>query len=63
MIQNVLRHLGGIEGYGLVSLCLFLLLFAGMVTWALLQRKPHLDRMSRMPLENDSPLPNGKDSQ
>jgi hypothetical protein len=29
MIQNILKHLGGIEQYGIVSLCLFACVFAG----------------------------------
>ncbi len=59
MIQNILHTLGGIDRYGVVSLCLFGLLFAAVLLWALLQRKSHLDRMARVPLEADSdePLP------
>lgn len=54
MIQNVLHTLGGIDRYGVVSLGLFGLLFAGVLLWAMLQRKSHLDRMARVPLETDS---------
>lgn len=54
MIQNVLRSLGGIENYGVISLCLFCLIFTLVVAWTLLQRKPYLDHMSRIPLESDS---------
>jgi len=53
MIHNVLRYLGGIEQYGMVSLCLFGSLFTGVLLWACLQRKGHLDRMARIPLETD----------
>jgi len=55
MIQNVLRHLGGIENYGVISLCLFGGVFCAMVVWAAAQRKSHLERMARMPLESDAP--------
>jgi hypothetical protein len=51
MIQNIVRTLGGIEQYGVFSLCLFSLIFAGVFLWACLQRKSHLDRMARVPLE------------
>ncbi len=51
MIQNVLHTLGGIDCYGVVSLCLFSLIFAGVLLWALLQNRTHLDHMSRVPLE------------
>jgi len=54
MIQNVLQHIGGIEGYGVISLCLFGTLFLGLAVWAMAQRKTHLDRMARLPLEDEN---------
>jgi hypothetical protein len=54
MIHNILKAIGGIEQYGTASLCLFSTIFAAVLVWALLQRKGHLDRMSRVPLEDDS---------
>lgn len=53
MIQNVIRHMGGIENYGLISLFLFFGCFLGMLVWALLLKKPFLRDMSRLPLETD----------
>jgi hypothetical protein len=61
MIQNILRHLGGIQQYGVVSLCLFGAVFIGVLLWALLQKKNHLDYMSRVALDTDSEkLQNGE---
>jgi hypothetical protein len=57
MIQNILRHLGGIEHFGTLSLCLFCTLFAGIFLWTFLQRKEHLDRMARVPLETEDSNP------
>jgi hypothetical protein len=54
MIQNILRHLGGIEHYGVLSLCLFCTVFVGVLVWAFLQRKTHLDYMARVALDTDS---------
>jgi hypothetical protein len=54
MIENVLRHLGGIENYGILSLLLFFGFFIGMLIWAFGLRKPFLQSMSRLPLENGS---------
>ena len=54
MIQNILRHLGGVDQYGVLSLCLFGTLFAGVLLWALVQRKGHLDHMARVPLETET---------
>ena len=54
MIQNILRHLGGIQNYGILSLCLFCTVFLGVLVWALLQKKSHLDYMARLSLDQDS---------
>jgi hypothetical protein len=54
MIQNVLRSLGGIENYGIISLCLFITVFTAMVIWALLKKRAYLDRMAHLPLENET---------
>jgi hypothetical protein len=54
MIQNVLQHLGGIENYGILSICLFFACFLGIVAWAVCLRRPYLDHMARLPLEGDA---------
>jgi hypothetical protein len=54
MIHNVLRTLGGVDRYGVISLCIFAVIFAGVLTWTFLQRKSFLDRMSQIPLEPDT---------
>jgi hypothetical protein len=51
MIQNILRHLGGIEHYGIVSLCLFCSVFLGVLIWAFAQKKTHLEYMARVALD------------
>jgi hypothetical protein len=53
MIENVLRHMGGIENYGILSLMLFFICFFGMIIWVLLMKKPFLKKMSQLPLEPD----------
>ena len=53
MIQNVLKNLGGIENYGIVSLCLFITVFTLVLIWALAQKRPHLEHMAHVPLEHD----------
>ena len=61
MIQNILRHLGGIEQYGIASLCLFGSIFAGVFIFALLQKKTDLDHMSRVPLDSGRDDSTGKE--
>jgi cbb3-type cytochrome oxidase subunit 3 len=53
MIQNVLQHLGGIENYGILSICLFFLCFLGILAWALRLKKSYLDSAAALPLQND----------
>jgi hypothetical protein len=57
MIQNLLRHLGGIENYGIVSLCLFGAIFLGAFVSICLQKKSHLEYMSRLALDPESDEP------
>jgi len=54
MIQNILKHLGGIEHFGIVSLCLFCIVFIGVLVWAFVQKKTHLDYMARVALDAES---------
>ncbi len=56
MIKNVLTDIGGIAAYGVISICLFFLVFSGALVWALRLKKPFLKTMSRLPL-SDEPLP------
>jgi hypothetical protein len=52
MIQNVLRDIGGVGLYGVVSVCLFFLVFGGALLLALRHKKAFLDRMSALPLDD-----------
>jgi hypothetical protein len=51
LVYSILKHLGGIEQYGIFSLCLFSSIFAGVLIFAFFQKKTHLDHMSRVPLD------------
>ena len=54
MIQNVLRHMSGIEVYGIISIALFFLAFIGMVIWALRLKRPALEAMAALPLDGEN---------
>jgi hypothetical protein len=51
MIKNILTHIGGIENYGIISLCLFFVFFTGMLIWAFTLKKPYLNHMAGAALE------------
>jgi cbb3-type cytochrome oxidase subunit 3 len=53
MIQSILKHLGGIQQYGVFSLCLFCAIFLCVLLWAFAQKKTHLEYMSRVALDQD----------
>lgn len=56
MIRNVLSGIGGIETYPIISLVIFVLVFAGAVIWALSMRKSDVEHASRLPLEDGKPI-------
>jgi hypothetical protein len=61
MIQNVLRDIGGIGLYGVISVCLFFLVFTIALVRACLLKKPFVQSMSVLPLDDGArpaPLPN-----
>ncbi len=51
MIQNVLREIGGIGLYGVISVCLFFLVFSVAFVRACFLRKAFVDTMSLLPLD------------
>ena len=53
MIQHVLKEVGGIGMYGVVSVCLFFVIFAGTLFWAFGLKKSFLSSMSALPLEDE----------
>lgn len=56
MIQNVLRDIGGIGLYGVISVCLFFLVFSVAVLRACLLEKSFLKSMSLLPLDDGQPV-------
>ncbi|HMJ89220.1 MAG TPA: hypothetical protein VK530_05365 [Candidatus Acidoferrum sp.] len=52
MIQNVIEKIGGIGGYGAISICLFFAVFVGVMIYALTYRRSICKTMSALPLED-----------
>ncbi|HXI50615.1 MAG TPA: hypothetical protein VNH84_03905 [Candidatus Saccharimonadales bacterium] len=59
MIQNVLHDIGAIGSYGVVSVCLFFLVFGVALIRACLMKKAFLNSMSRLPLDDGQPAGKG----
>ena len=60
MFKNVVSEIGGIDIYGVVSICLFFVVFITAIVWALRLKKPFLKTMSGLPLEDGSATPETK---
>jgi hypothetical protein len=45
--------MGGIGIYGVISVCLFFIVFAGTLLWAFQLKKTFLDTMGSLPLEEN----------
>ncbi len=54
MIERVVHEIGGISIFGVISLCIFCVIFACVFFWAARLKRPYLDSMRELPLEGDS---------
>ncbi len=52
MIQHIVTAIGGIASFGVISICLFFAVFGGAMAWAFCLKKPFLNSMGAMPLED-----------
>ncbi|HSU57245.1 MAG TPA: CcoQ/FixQ family Cbb3-type cytochrome c oxidase assembly chaperone [Candidatus Dormibacteraeota bacterium] len=51
MIENVMRNMGGVAVFGIISITLFFAFFTGMFFWAIRLKKPYLTSMQELPLD------------
>ena len=54
MIENVLHGIGGVGNYGVISICLFFAVFSATFIWAMCLKKPYLNTMRNLPLEDEA---------
>jgi hypothetical protein len=52
--------MGGIEGFGIISICMFVGVFTGALIWACFQKKPFMNSMGTMPLRDGEPVADEK---
>ena len=60
MLQKIVNELGGVGMFGVVSICLFFVVFSGAMLWALLLKKKFLNSMGSLPLRDADATPNAK---
>jgi hypothetical protein len=60
MIKSIISHIGGIEDYGIISMCLFVFVFIGMLIWVFSMKKAHLNKMAAAALEPETQQPHSE---
>ncbi len=54
MIENVMHRIGGVNAFGIITICLFFAFFIGMIIYAVCLKKTYLNSMSALPLDDES---------
>jgi hypothetical protein len=62
LIYRFVSAIGGIDVFGMISICLFVAVFIGVLIWAFTRRTEFLDNMSSLPLEDGEKISNRKES-
>jgi len=63
MEEKVICGLDGVGIYGVISICIFVAFFTGMLVWAFTKKPNYLDKVGQLPLHRgqkdpgDQPLP------
>jgi cytochrome c oxidase cbb3-type subunit 3 len=52
MVENVLSKMGGVGMYGVISILLFFAVFIGVLVWMIRLKKPYLEEMRELPLDD-----------
>lgn len=56
MEEKIICSMNGVGIYGVISICIFVAFFTGMLLWAFTKKANYLDKMGSLPLdasEND----------
>lgn len=53
MTEQLITSIGGIAAFGVISICLFVVVFTGALVWACCQKKSFLKAMESLPLHDD----------
>jgi len=58
MEEKIICSINGVGIYGVISICIFVTFFTGMLFWAFTQKKNYLDKMGGLPLDGEDKKPN-----
>jgi hypothetical protein len=51
MLENIMNKVGGTSLFGVISICIFVAFFTGMLFWAARLKKAYLKSMRELPLD------------
>ena len=60
MEEKIISSMNGVGMYGVISICIFVAFFTGMLLWAFTKNKNYLDRMGALPLDGGEKNSNEK---
>ena len=52
MEEKIIGSMNGVGIYGVISICIFVAFFTGMLVWAFTKKAAYLDKMGRLPLDS-----------
>ena len=60
-MKNIFTQMNGIEIYGIISICIFVSIFATALVWTFLLKQPFLKSMGALPLDEGRKPGNAKE--
>jgi hypothetical protein len=60
MEEKIICSMNGVGIYGVISICIFVAFFTGMLLWAFSTKATYLDKMGSLPLDSGEKNSNNK---
>lgn len=60
MEEKIICSMNGVGIYGVISICIFVGFFTGMLLWAFTKKEHYLDKMGNLPLDSGEEEANEK---
>ena len=52
MEEKIICSMNGVAIYGIISICIFVAFFTGMLVWVFTKKASYLDKMGALPLDS-----------
>jgi hypothetical protein len=60
MEEKIISGMNGVAWYGIISICIFVAFFTGMLIWAFSKKASYLNKMGSLPLDSGETAANEK---